>query len=534
MVRIIVLLIMLSGTISAVRIMETAQLKTSDIHTRDIQKTSRLISGNILYVGGTGPYNYSEIQDAIDNASDFDCIFVFDEASPYYEHIIIDKPLILIGEDKNTTIIDGNNSNCDTVVDVISNNVIIQGFTVQNSNWSSNGITVSARYITVSDCIVGEHLRDGIMIDRSTLLTIVNNVIVNNDIGIHLVESFETSIIRNIIKDNWEDGVKFESSYKNTIIDNLIVVPNKQDFYWKSGRAININGGYNTITGNLLIGNGAYDIGFISADDHNTIRDNIFCNLSLYLASSKNTVENNTINGKPLLFLVDKSNISINNAGQVILIQCANIAIQNLTISKIGIGVEIRESSNCKVIDNNFSNNKVGIKIISSQESIIADNIIDLQINGGICLSESHNNILERNFLTNNSYAITLSNSNTNLLSTNEIKDNRFGIELVGADRNIISLNNIHKNKAGVYLEACRKNMIIKNNIFNNEEDAFFVNAVRNKWSGNYWNKIQYPYLISGMLYIDRGDYWGAPPPIMIPLLQFDWFPAQNPYILME
>ena len=32
--------------------------------------------GNILYVGGTGPGNYSRIQDSIDNASEGDMVFV--------------------------------------------------------------------------------------------------------------------------------------------------------------------------------------------------------------------------------------------------------------------------------------------------------------------------------------------------------------------------------------------------------------------------------------------------------------------------
>jgi hypothetical protein len=33
-------------------------------------------NGNTLYVGGSGPNNYSKIQDAIDNASGRDTIFV--------------------------------------------------------------------------------------------------------------------------------------------------------------------------------------------------------------------------------------------------------------------------------------------------------------------------------------------------------------------------------------------------------------------------------------------------------------------------
>jgi pectin methylesterase-like acyl-CoA thioesterase len=70
-------------------------------------KTS--LDGDILYVGGSGEGNYTKIQDAIDNASDGDTVFVYDDSSPYIEHIVVNKSIALIGEDKNSTTIDGSN-----------------------------------------------------------------------------------------------------------------------------------------------------------------------------------------------------------------------------------------------------------------------------------------------------------------------------------------------------------------------------------------------------------------------------------------
>ncbi len=61
-------------------------------------------SGNWLYVGGNGPGNYSRIQEAIDNASDGDTVFVYAHNTPYREHIKIEKALTLLGENKNTTL----------------------------------------------------------------------------------------------------------------------------------------------------------------------------------------------------------------------------------------------------------------------------------------------------------------------------------------------------------------------------------------------------------------------------------------------
>lgn len=50
-----------------------------------------LTPGNKLYVGGTAN-NYTRIQDAINAANDGDTIFVYDDSSPYYENLIINKP----------------------------------------------------------------------------------------------------------------------------------------------------------------------------------------------------------------------------------------------------------------------------------------------------------------------------------------------------------------------------------------------------------------------------------------------------------
>ena len=46
---------------------------------------------NTLYVGGTGPGNYTSIQSAIDDAINGDTVFVYDDSSPYNEQIINER-----------------------------------------------------------------------------------------------------------------------------------------------------------------------------------------------------------------------------------------------------------------------------------------------------------------------------------------------------------------------------------------------------------------------------------------------------------
>jgi hypothetical protein len=81
-----------------------------------------------LYVGGSGPGNYTKIQDAIDNASDGDTVFVFDDAAPYYESLTINASIHLVGENRNTTSIEGGNH----AVSIFANGVTVSGFRISN------------------------------------------------------------------------------------------------------------------------------------------------------------------------------------------------------------------------------------------------------------------------------------------------------------------------------------------------------------------------------------------------------------------
>ena len=64
------------------------------------QSTVATFDGNTLYVGGDGPGNYSTIQEAIDNASDGDTVFVYSGWYDVDKWININKSIRLIGEDR--------------------------------------------------------------------------------------------------------------------------------------------------------------------------------------------------------------------------------------------------------------------------------------------------------------------------------------------------------------------------------------------------------------------------------------------------
>jgi nitrous oxidase accessory protein NosD len=145
-----------------------------------VEQSSIGLGGDTLYVGGSGEGNYTKIQDAIDNASYGDAVFVYDDSSPYYENVIVNKSIQMIGENKYTTIIDGNEN--EDVVFVDWDEVVIMGFTITNSG--------------------NEYLDSGIY-TRTDNNEFSGNILINNNVGIWLDGSTHTgSSSFNIVSDN--------------------------------------------------------------------------------------------------------------------------------------------------------------------------------------------------------------------------------------------------------------------------------------------------------------------------------------------
>ena len=181
--------------------------------TKKSQSTSR---GDWLYVGGSGPGNFTRIQDAIDNASDGDTVFVF--SGLYNEgKIQTGKTISLIGQDSFSTIVNSSGF----IYSFRIQNVNISGFTIQGAEC---GIYSPSGKIVVFNNII-QNNRNGFWSNGDASI-IYENVVVNNlNYGIR-VHGSDNQVYSNDIRSN---GIGIEVNggvgtkvYENNIYDNEI------------------------------------------------------------------------------------------------------------------------------------------------------------------------------------------------------------------------------------------------------------------------------------------------------------------------
>jgi parallel beta-helix repeat protein len=192
--------------------------------------------GDILYVGGSGEGNYTKIQDAIDNASGGDTVFVYDYSSPYYEHILINKTISLIGEDLVTTIIDGGRNG--TIVRIASDDVNIRNLTIQNGD-AGISCGVLSESNTLQNTIISNN-NYGIYLEGSSYNVIRDNIISKNYIGIYLTDTQGPfgSVFRTtgneISKNNFPNNIRNAKLYYLTLRE----VNTWRNNYWNRPRIL--------------------------------------------------------------------------------------------------------------------------------------------------------------------------------------------------------------------------------------------------------------------------------------------------------
>ncbi|HIH28974.1 MAG TPA: hypothetical protein HA260_04125, partial [Thermoplasmata archaeon] len=228
--------------------------------------------GNWFYVGGSGPGNFTRIQDAINASFNGDTVYVFDDSSPYYENVFVNKSITVWGENRETTIVDANGYG--SVLLLEAEGIIVTGLTLQHSGgigWIDSGIKIK----DIGNAIITHNLFNNndaaILCMNGNNISITDNVIIDNEWGIRF-SSWETATIAYNIINNSREGIRTNDCYNIFIYNNIItnhihgIVPlsyRKIEIYnnyiEKNDYGISVCGRntvvyHNVIVNNLLIG----------------------------------------------------------------------------------------------------------------------------------------------------------------------------------------------------------------------------------------------------------------------------------------
>jgi parallel beta-helix repeat protein len=384
----------------------------------------------------------------------------------------------------------------------------------------------------------------GIMLDSSSNNSIAGNNITSNEYGVYFYESSNNNVSGNNITSNNDFGVEFDFSSYNTVSSNNIANNMYGVFFYESShntasgnnvanntygielyyssnnsisgnnitannnRGVNLRVSSNNTVSSNNIANNMYGV-YFEGSSSNNVSGNTFVNDGLMvLYSYENIVTGNLVNGKPLVYLEGFSDYVVENAGQVVLVNCVDIRVENLDLSSASVGVLLQQTNNTEISSNNIANNMYGVYFEESSSNNVSGNSIITNNVYGICLDYySSNNSIAGNNITNNTRGILLSGSNNSIAGNNITNNGReygdYGVLLSGSN-NSIAGNNITNNTLGIRCSFSFGSAIYLNNFINNARNAFSYN------SSNLWSSPQpMTYIYNGSEYVNYlGNYW--------------------------
>jgi parallel beta-helix repeat protein len=341
--------------------------------------------------------------------------------------------------------------------------------------------------------------------------------------------------------------------YGNNITANAIGI--KLEYFSKS----------NTISGNHITDN-HYGIGLADSSGQvlceNVISNNSDCGIDLVHSSNSimygNVISNsplclwiwgnelghfmhsidasNLVNDKPVYYLVNQTDLVLNNTthpqvGCLALVNCMNITVEGLRLADTALVLMLAYTSNSTIMNNTITNSTAqywsGVLLQSSYNNTFAGNNIT-NFSNGIWLEYSYCNILSANSIMNNTYSgVSLYLSHDNLIAGNDIADNGIGINVCDScTNNRIYENNITRSSdCGIYLYDSSNNSIYDNSIYHNSfadntAHVKFMSCLGvNLWDdgypsgGNYWSGYSDTDMYSGPYQNETGSdgIWDHP-----------------------
>jgi parallel beta-helix repeat protein len=283
-----------------------------------------------------------------------------------------------------------------SVNNVTVQNVNIQGFIRGFYLDYTNRSTVKRNSVTGSGIVV-------------TQQSCSNQIVENNVTGGGVSLNFGSD---NIVLNNDVSGISIVFSTNITVGNNRIANEERVDvelLYTDAGGGIYIdNSGDCNIFGNTIerktCGINIWHCTNLNFSN-NTLEDNQVgfklwgCDLQHNLHSIDTT---NTVNGKPVYFLVNKSNFQVpTNAGWIAAVNCANITVENWASTPNWDAILFIDTRDSKILNSKLTGNFNAIRFDSVSNCIISGNLIEnngyaaFYFEGAVDCTITENNVID-------------------------------------------------------------------------------------------------------------------------------------------
>ncbi len=310
----------------------------------------------------------------------------------------------------------------------------------------------------------------GVFLDNVTNGVISENNLHYNEAGVWLDSSSGIVVINNTMIGNDIAGMYIIGAPSNTYTNNSI----------EGGARLLYSGG-NTFINNTLTDGGLDFAGYDLVDFSQTF------------------VSGNTVNGKPLIFLEGQMGGTVlTGAGQVILVDCDSVTVEDQVIESATNGICIYHSPNTVVTNNTLTGNYMGIHTEHSSNLEIFDNNCTANTRWGMYLSYATDAEVYENFCKDNvalgylGVGIYIPYTHMPTVHNNTCIENDFGIQLYSnTNYALIADNNCSFNTLGINIMSGHDNTVRDNILVENSERGISTT------SSSYDNVITQNYLFN-------------------------------------
>jgi len=310
------------------------------------------------------PDDYPTIQEAVNAANIADTIYV--KTGTYYESVVVNKTVSLIGESKDTTaIVAGWEGDAFYVK---ADNVSIRGFAIRRSNGilvdGSSNSSISGNNIEGEVEVVDFDVYfygNGIRLHNSSNCSVSENNINLTQVAICSSGSANCSISRNNVMSNY-CGIVLESS-SNTLLSNNTAYYNFYGIVLGGFMYIRPSPSTNSVLRNNNMTSNRYNFG-IGGFLHKRLDEFIH-----------DIDSSNTVDAKPIYYLVNQHDKVVpSDAGYVAIVNSTNITVQNLTLTNNMEGVLLACTTNSTIREVTAAGNLLGFHIFASSDNVIYHN----------------------------------------------------------------------------------------------------------------------------------------------------------------